>query len=416
MEAATNPPPSPPRHRRRKQQKKTDDHTNTDASATDISELPSHITCDILSRLPLKSIFACKLVCPSFRNLTLDPHFPRLHLSRSPLTLILYRGSNITRTIFGFLPLNDSLATLGRRRATIKFNSQIEFPGSTRSIVSCCEGLICLTQYFLSDRVCIFNPLTRQHFLLPKPKKYQKIVNKRPHIVRSGSGCGSGYGDGVKFEFGIGFGYCPSTALYKVVQFTGSYEKPPHTLRCRIYTLGVDDKWRNLGSTGQPIPYFLTLVFFNGALHWISSGDSLLLLCYFDMEKEQCGTLPLPDHYAVHSQLEEEFFHLGVVDNCLYICDERASHSSVNIWVMKDYGNIGSWTLELIIQRPLPFGLDWQLKPVKTLENGTVLMIVKQKTLVSYNPATRVFRRISYDGARCWQGSIIGVPSFLPLP
>ncbi|KAH7842558.1 hypothetical protein Vadar_006699 [Vaccinium darrowii] len=341
MEAATNPPPSPPRHRRRKQQKKAQDDTNTDAIATTISELPSHITCDILSRLPLKSIFTCKLVSPSFRNLTLDPHFPRLHLSRSPLTLILHRHStDYGTTFFGFLPLEDSLADLRRCRATIQFNTQIEFPSSLQSIVSCCDGLICLTDFFRSDKVCLFNPLTRQHFLLPKPKKYQKIVNKRPFISVSGYGDG----DGVQFELGIGLGYCPSTALYKVVQFTGSFEKPPHTLHCRIYTLGVDDKWRTLGNTGQPIPNFLTLVFFNGALHWISSGDSLLMLCYFDMEKEQCGNLPLPDHFAVPSQLEEKFFHLGVVDNCLYICDERASHSSVNIWVMKE---IHHWCTKL---------------------------------------------------------------------
>ncbi|KAH7844552.1 hypothetical protein Vadar_029263 [Vaccinium darrowii] len=239
MEAATDPHRTPPRRRRRKQPKKKRDHAYNAASATTISELPSHITDDILSRLPLKSIFNCKRVCSSFRNLTLEPHFPQLHLSRSPLTLILYRHSMYFKTtFFGFLPLDDSVAHLCRRRAAIKFKAQFEFPT---------------------------NPLS---------------------------------------------------------------------------------------------------------------------------PNEQCGNLPLPELFAVHSPLEEKCFHLGVVDNCLYICDARASHLPVNIWVMKDYGDIGSWTLEWIIRRPLPSRLDHNLKPVKTLEDGTVLMIVEEKILVSYNPAS----------------------------
>ncbi|KAH7842897.1 hypothetical protein Vadar_010299 [Vaccinium darrowii] len=308
-----------------------------------ISELPNHIICDILSRLPLKSIFTCKLVCSSFRNLTLEPHFPQLHLSRSPLTLILYRQStDYETTFFGFLPFDNSLADLCRRRATIQFKSQIEFPSGPKSAVSCCNGLICLADYSLSDNVCTFNPVTRQHFSFPKRKEIQTVSNRRPHCL------GSGYE--FAFVSGFGFGYCRSTSLYKVVEFTENYENEPCTLHCSIYTLGVDDKWRTLGSTGQPIPHPLTLVFFNGALHWLCSKDSLLLLCYFDMEKEQCGNLPLPELFAVPSRrLEKTCFHLGVVDNCLYICDERACQLSIHIWVMKDYGKY--WVLD--------FGMDY---------------------------------------------------------
>ncbi|XP_058210507.1 uncharacterized protein LOC131322928 isoform X2 [Rhododendron vialii] len=60
-------------------------------AAVTISDLPNHITCDILSRLSLNSIFACKRVCKLWRDLTLEPYFAKLHLSRSPLSLISYR-------------------------------------------------------------------------------------------------------------------------------------------------------------------------------------------------------------------------------------------------------------------------------------------------------------------------------------
>ncbi|KAH7843715.1 hypothetical protein Vadar_019911 [Vaccinium darrowii] len=126
MEAATDLPPS--RHRRfRKQRKEIQGHT----SATTISELPSHITSDILSRLPLKSIFICKRVCSSFRNLTLDPYFPQLQLPRSPLCLILYRRSfRSIPAYFRFLPLPDSPVDLCRR-GTALFETQIESSEAT---------------------------------------------------------------------------------------------------------------------------------------------------------------------------------------------------------------------------------------------------------------------------------------------
>ncbi|KAH7842664.1 hypothetical protein Vadar_007832 [Vaccinium darrowii] len=283
MEAATDPP------RRRRRRKKTEDLTNT--NSTTISELPSHITCDILSRLPLNSIFSCKRVCSSFRNLTLEPDFPRLHLPRSPLRLILLRFSHSTIS-FRFLPLDDLRCP--HSSSTMKF--EIEIPAR--------------------------RPLSPQ-----------------------------------------------STHHFKVVKFAEEGEQLPFRLHCWVYTLGVDDEWRYLGDTGQPTRRYCDFVFLNGALHWIGLQDSdQLLLCYFDMEKEQCRNHPLPN-FSMHSfPLRELCFKLGVVDNCLYIRCSVISQVHVNIWVMKDYENMKSWTLEWM--PGLPFG--WTVSPVKTLEDGTV--------------------------------------------
>ncbi|XP_058216843.1 uncharacterized protein LOC131327721 [Rhododendron vialii] len=130
MEAVTS---DPPLHHRHKRPKETQDHTTT----TTILDLPSDITCDIVSRLPLNSIFTCKRVCSSFRNLTLEPFFPRLHLPRSPLCLILHCRSNRLHPItLGFLPLDDSLVDLCRRGATMKFRTEIGNPADVQ-ILKC---------------------------------------------------------------------------------------------------------------------------------------------------------------------------------------------------------------------------------------------------------------------------------------
>ncbi|KAH7843298.1 hypothetical protein Vadar_014916 [Vaccinium darrowii] len=322
--------------RRRQRRKKKRDHTN--AAATTISDLPNHIVCDILSRLPLKSIFTCKRVCSSFRNLTLDPCFPRLHLPRSPLSLIHFRRSDSVHPIsFGFLPLDD-LRCLRRSRSTMKFETQIEIPLINLRPVSSSDGLICLADFYKPDNVCVCNPVTRQYFILP--------------VLDEGSR-----------TYGYGFGYSQSTHHFKVVKFTVEGQEPPFRLHRWVYTLGVDDEWRSLGDTGQSIPNNRTFVFLNGALHWIGRQDSKVLLCYFDMGKEQFGNRPMPNFSVPSSQVVGLHLDLGVVDNCLYILHYQTFQLPVNIWVMKDYENIDSWTLEWIIQRPLPSRLDGNLRP-----------------------------------------------------
>jgi len=274
----------------------------------------------------------------------------------------------------------------------MKFETQIEIPGSNLCVVSC-NGLLCLSdQFCLNNSVYVCNPITRQHFRLPESKNERSVINERPQLY-------------IRW---CGIGYSRSADLFKVVSFTANLGKRPFETHCSIYTLGVDDEWRTLGlrDAGLTFPHNGDIVFLNGAFHWIGQENSL---CSFDMEKEQCGNLPLP------SQVSGYGFHLGVVDNCLYIIDEKTSSVAVNIWVLKDYGNMGSWTLEWIIQRPLPPGL-WNLKPVKTVEDGTVLMIAGEKNLASYNPVSTVLEKITYHGVKFWGGSITGVPSFLPLP
>lgn len=179
MENATDPLL---RHRRHKQSKETQDHTST--AATTILEIPSHITCDIVSQLPLKSIFSCKRVCSSFRNLTLEPYFPQLHLARSPLSLILHRPSDSLRpTTFGFLPLDGSLVELRRHGATMKFETRIENPAGSRfGMVDSCHGLICLADYICPSKVYICNPITRQHFVVPKCKNVPSTMYGRPQF------------------------------------------------------------------------------------------------------------------------------------------------------------------------------------------------------------------------------------------
>ncbi|XP_058210515.1 F-box/kelch-repeat protein At3g23880-like [Rhododendron vialii] len=366
-----------------------------------ISDLPNHIVCDILSRLPLNSISTCKRVCKAWRDLTLEPCFAKLHLSRFPLSRIFYRyGPAINSpSHFEILQLHDhGPADFYHHFTTTKFRTGICFP-HTRIIhmVDSCNGLILLANYPSRDLLIVCNPLRAQHFILPKPLKLA------PPML-------DGY-------CGFGFGHCTETDQYKVLRYIFTYE-PTRLLDIDIYTLGIDDEWRSLGDTAQPPAIFTSnLVFLNGALHWMGFQDSWLI-CFFDIEKEQFGSFPLPSHIGDACQ------YLGVVDNWLYIRNEP--FGAQKFWMMKDYGDFGSWTLEFVVEILDVEGLQKFVKPLKFLKDGSLLMTLHECTvgiyrkgpkedeitLASYNPQTRVLKKIKHHGTLPWGAPYAFVPCF----
>ncbi|KAJ9552395.1 hypothetical protein OSB04_016440 [Centaurea solstitialis] len=52
---------------------------------TSMEDLPTELTIDILSRLSLKTVIHCRLVCKKWRNLVSDSSFVNLHHSGSLL-------------------------------------------------------------------------------------------------------------------------------------------------------------------------------------------------------------------------------------------------------------------------------------------------------------------------------------------
>ncbi|KAG5551628.1 hypothetical protein RHGRI_009895 [Rhododendron griersonianum] len=368
---------------------------NTSTAAVAVSELPNHIICDILSRLPINSILTCKRVCKAWRNLTLDPYIAKLRISRFPLSLIFYRHSTNTNTPshFEILQLHDP-TDFGHRSATMKFTTGIYFPHMDIDKVGSCNGLILLSNHPSKDLVIVCNPLSAQHFVLPKPPKlgtkaYSSFV-------------------------GFGFGHCTSTDQYKVLRFTKTH-RPTRLMDIAIYTLGVDDEWRSLGDTAQPPCIFTSkLVFLNGAFHWIGFENSRVV-CYLDIEKEQFGSFPLPSHIG------NDFTYFGVVDNWLYL---RHRSGVLKFWVMKDYGDFGSWTLECVVENP--FHGNGFVEPLKILEDGSLLLMMvysqpsldrkrpkeEKITLASCNPRTRVLKKIEHRGILLEDTPYAYVPCF----
>ncbi|KAJ9543628.1 hypothetical protein OSB04_023335 [Centaurea solstitialis] len=356
--------------------------------------LPAELTIDILSRLPVKTIIHCKLVCKKWRNLFSDSLFVNLHLSRSPT-------------------------------------------GQMGSV----NGLICIREYsFVHDNVYICNPVTREIMTISNDQFYTKFSR----INAYGFGVASSTGeykvvrtfkwltsDGDKFLWGevytLGTGqwrrlgrvpylldnsdfgvvlndHChwivhdsedapekictfdlnketfqlfPSPPLppSKAIRDSGSQFQRLAILKgclCKtdgngdewkksdgdkflwgeVYTLGTG-QWRRLGRVPHLLDYSYFGVVLNDHCHWIvhDSVDAPEKICTFDLNKEtfQLFPSPPPPPSKAIRDSGSQFQRLAILKGCL--CKTDGNGFPFTIWVMKEYGIKKSWHKVVVITK-----------------------------------------------------------------
>ncbi|CAL5391088.1 unnamed protein product [Camellia sinensis] len=349
---------------------------------------------------PKSSSFPCQLVSKHWLSLISDPHFVNLHLSRSPVSLLLKpfynRGSNQLHLV--------DLQTLHKirpREAQLKLNPKINFPLLGRQIVNSCNGLLCLCND--NSEIFVCNPILGDYITLPCP------INDRIYYDRTINA----------------FGFSPKTNKYKVIQFVlqrvvESFD--PITEFCtyrdgakaKIYTIS-EGLWRNIES----VPYYLTNCsfnsFVNGAVHWLNcAGDSPDFICCFDFGSEQFRVLPEPPEFGLHKEFPDHIC-LGVLRDCLSVCD-FFSPLRIDIWLMKDYGIKEFWSKELVIESGIGKSGNWgSYEPIMMLKSGEILMLVNKDVLMLYNPMLGSFKKLNIYGIKSEFYGIAHIPSFVSL-
>ncbi|KAI8010814.1 F-box/kelch-repeat protein [Camellia lanceoleosa] len=303
-------------------------------------ELPSQIILEILSRLPIKTLFLCQLVSKHWLSLISDPHFVNLHLSRSPVSLLLKPFYRNRRSYQLHLVDLQTLHKIHPREAQLKLNPKINFPLLGRQIVNSCNGLLCLC--YDDSEIFVCNPILGDYIVLPWTTY-----------------------DGIEYHRTVNaLGFSPKTNQYKVIRFFlqrvlesfdpfTELETYRDEAKAKIYTIG-EGLWRNIGS----VPYYLTNhsfnSFVNGALHWLNfARDSPDFICCFDFGSEQFRVVPEPPEFGLHKEFHDHI-RVGVLQDCLSICD-FSSPLRIDIWLMKDYGIKESWSKELVIENGIEF-------------------------------------------------------------
>ncbi|KAK9287332.1 hypothetical protein L1049_015747 [Liquidambar formosana] len=373
-----------------------------------ILELPEHIVFDILTRLPVKSVFACRCVCKTLRDLLLDPHFAKLHLTRAPTALILHQ--RLSWSIHLYLPdvANDTLSWYSsssysdhhRDRcydALPKQDVYFLMPDCKAALINSCNGFLCL--YNSSRRhpvYCLCNPVLGEYVALPPPP---------PSTV-----------DHTYLDYSA-FGFSPKTGQYKIIRFVLSLAG---AVFVEVHTLG-SESWRNVGEAPPPRHPKSFDPFVNGALHWITTTggttSGLICICSFDVEDERIRQIPPPAHFDFDYAGKVGWINVGVLGGCLCLC-YVFDGVSFEVWVMKDYGVKESWSKKFVIEIQSYCGLQLGEvhRPIGFLENGDMWMICHSDPLVllvSYRPGTRSFKEIC--GIKSSIEAIPHIPSFASL-
>ncbi|KAL1811752.1 hypothetical protein DCAR_0623876 [Daucus carota subsp. sativus] len=361
-----------------------------------IFELPPNLLYQIISRLPLKTIFSCRCVCRTFLKLIEEPYFAETHLNRalSTSTTIIVRENDFPSPYFrpymlevDFTPKKSSLSSdhhlyhqhiISRQSREVPLRDvKCCFLTGDATLISSCNGLLCL--YSPSPKnptYCICNPVSGECMTLPHPAPLTSDCTYLNHS---------------------GFGFCPRTKQYKVVRFMSSAQ----TLRAvaLVHTLGTRS-WRNIGEAPHPKPQGFFDNFLDGKLHLITASRNICdVLFSFDLETEKFEPVPLPAHFSPEYYGKISWISVGVTCGCLCLC-YTSSDTHFEVFVMEEYGVRESWIKKFAIDVKFYCGLrieDLQ-KPIKYLNNEELLFLSRFNSLVSYSPQKGTFRDIKSLG------------------
>ncbi|CAI9099981.1 OLC1v1036885C1 [Oldenlandia corymbosa var. corymbosa] len=211
------------------------------------------------------------------------------------------------------------------------------------------------------------------------------------------------------------FEFSEITKEYKVVRIFTRNNWSLGRNEASICTVGTDKGWRVLNQT-IPLPggeeWRICEVNLNGALHWISENSYLgNRLFSFDIGEEKLHPVPQPLGEFIRTRHNA----LAVLKGCLCIC-QLSSCFELDIWWMKEYGALKSWTKETIaISRNL-YQPNYP-NPVLFWKGQEILLCGGYSNLVSYDTEKKSFTKvsISVDDPPRSGNAILHVPCFLSL-
>ncbi|XP_047953518.1 F-box protein At3g07870-like [Salvia hispanica] len=346
------------------------------------TNLPSEITTDVLSRLPLRSIALSKCVCKPWLNLLDFDDFK----FKTPPALALLQQTNSTRcSIFEFEDKDEFVEEKSHDLHYIPLTHfEIRDENSEILVGMAANGLLLIHSQGGFPQIPLFicNPITHQYIELWCPEEY--ILDD----------------DDVHIMLSYGFGMSKISGQYKVLckYIDASSDSYRH-----VYTLGTGT-WRlveagAVSGFGTCLPGYFG---FNGILHWVGGEDDLahtLWVCCFDLENE-CYDIfspPPPPPVDGHGRQTRE---LSTLMDCL--CYSYTWEDDIVIWLMKEYQVEESWTNLHKISRN-GFDLDWDfasdwkymgVKPIRLFKDGDVLMLLDQKKLIYYSNKTKTIQQV----------------------
>ncbi|KAJ0692589.1 putative F-box domain-containing protein [Helianthus annuus] len=309
---------------------------------------------EILSRLPLKSLFKFKCVSKHWQTLISQRSFSQFYISRMLTSntascslpfRILYRymyDRKIEDILDRFRPENYSSSVLYLSRdqhLDIKFK-----------VLAVSNGLMLCWSF--SNRVYhVCDPLTRQWVTLGRKKVYN-------------------YGPSPSFNWE---GFVSSVnednvvTSYRIVR-VGKLKSPSHYLSLDMYS----------SETGEWVDYRLPCpnpiafpkhgagpISFNGILHWFIYDHGMVAFDPY-MDPKSCRLIPFPADRDAQSEVTHDGLY-QLCDGCqgklrfFQVAPDTSSFHCFSMWVLKDYDK-GEWCSEFKVTRRDLSSSDPELK------------------------------------------------------
>ncbi|XP_004517219.1 F-box/kelch-repeat protein At3g06240-like [Cicer arietinum] len=368
------------------------------------AHIPNHLSIEVLSFLPVKSLMRMSCLSKFFNSLFTDPLFIKLHLHRSARKPHLALVTFNIETVVPFpvpqllsnppITLTDDPCYLTADRVFIPEDFII------RQVVGSCNGLICLLSTATEYRYLwlrFWNPSTR-------------TISKQLGSIR--------FSHHVLYRlrpYKFSFGYDNSTASYKVVSLIA---RTCSIIGVQIFSLG-DNVWRDISNfPGYPLQLLNHRhkvnggVYLSGTINWLSASyypvksvDQYMIVS-LDLGTETYKQMQLPSGFDEIPRVDPT---IGVLMDCLcFSYDFKQTHFV--IWWMKEFGVEESWTQFLRVsyenlQIDYNFGVQrLYLVPLHLSENGDTLILASdlEDQTILYNIRENSVKRTRITNRMCW--------------
>ncbi|KAG8364107.1 hypothetical protein BUALT_Bualt19G0092300 [Buddleja alternifolia] len=378
-----------------------------------LMELPLNNLVEILSRLPIKTIFICRCVCKTFRDLTSNsnPYFIALHSQNAATQhdLIIQFGY-YAAYMKGQISLLDAQIDINPEKK-LRVSSVFNFPYCKNNaqeshefgLVNACNGLIyCANKS--SDRYSfVCNPITREYIRVPDVDEERKL---RDYICS------------------LWLGFSPISKVYKVI---GIYYTDDSVFGAHIHVVGSSTSWRDVdyAPLADLIDWHYSYAFTNGIGYWLCHYDHLLsgggnFIVSFDFEREIFGKINAPPSFDDYSLRRRASMRIGVLGDLLCLIDNN--HRRLDIWIVNECGQwIKQFSSVRAVHKPL---YQKRLRPLQLLSStGEILMVSNNRDLVCYDMKRNRSRSIkihmrtsdNFYVVKQYFNAVNFVPSFVPL-
>ncbi|CAL5012824.1 unnamed protein product [Urochloa decumbens] len=307
-----------------------------------VSELTDDVLADILSRVPIKSLCHCKLVCRRWRDLISHPE----HRKKLPQTLAgffydSYDNARFPKWARHFINVSGAAEAL--------IDPSLSFlPRYERiAIVDCCNGLLLCRGWKPTDPVTmdyvVCNPGTKEWVVVPDSGWSRQTGNVMARL---------GFDPAVSSHFHV-FAFIPD-----FVWHVHDEEMDENGFDGRIEVVGIYSSKTGLWSFNEDnyklgdqfaMPMDSKGVFFNGVLHLTTFYGMVVAI---DVEGNILRCIPVPILNYEDGEVYLSQGHLYFAARC--VSDESDGHE-LSVWVLEDYDS-ENWSLKHNVSPQHMFG------------------------------------------------------------